>query len=173
MNVKRNINLLVILALLVGAMMVLPSDAQAKKDPFTNISISGTTQNGGVFSGVFTVTSFVTNGAGTGVDAVGTLSGVVVDATGAVVKTISAQTIQLPVRFRRSTCDILTLELGPLDLDLLGLQVHLDKVVLNIKADPTGGLLGQLLCAIADALGLGQIGLPTLVGLLNQLLQLL
>jgi hypothetical protein len=37
--------------------------------------------------------------------------------------------------------------------------VHLDRVVLDIDADPEGGLLGQLLCAIAgeDGLGLGDI----------------
>ena len=33
-----------------------------------------------------------------------------------------------------ATCDILHLVLGPLDLDLLGLQVHLNRVVLDIVA---------------------------------------
>src|SRR6267142_617494 len=31
-----------------------------------------------------------------------------------------------------ASCDVLNLVLGPLDLDLLGLQVHLDQVVLDI-----------------------------------------
>ncbi len=31
------------------------------------------------------------------------------------------------------TCQILHLELGPLDLDLLGLVIHLDKVVLDVR----------------------------------------
>jgi hypothetical protein len=34
------------------------------------------------------------------------------------------------------SCDVLHLVLGPLDLDLLGLVVHLDKVVLDITASP-------------------------------------
>ena len=34
----------------------------------------------------------------------------------------------------RAACDILRLVLGPLDLDLLGLQVHLNRVVLDIVA---------------------------------------
>jgi hypothetical protein len=40
----------------------------------------------------------------------------------------------------------LDLVLGPLDLNLLGLMVHLDRVQLRITADPKGGLLGSLLC---------------------------
>jgi hypothetical protein len=50
-------------------------------------------------------------------------------------------------------CPILHLELGPLDLNLLGLVVHLDRVVLDVTAQPgPGNLLGNLLCAIAGLL---------------------
>ena len=67
-------------------------------------------------------------------------------------------------------CDILNLVLGPLDLDLLGLQVHLDRVVLNIVAQSgAGNLLGNLLCAVAGLLdGTGVLGRIT--DLLNQIL---
>ena len=52
-----------------------------------------------------------------------------------------------------AACDVLHLVLGPLDLDLLGLQVHLDKVVLDIvAATGAGKLLGNLLCAITGIL---------------------
>ena len=44
---------------------------------------------------------------------------------------------------------MLDLVLGPLDLNLLGLMVHLDRVQLRITADPNGGLLGSLLCSLA------------------------
>lgn len=72
------------------------------------------------------------------------------------------------------SCDILHLVLGPLDLDLLGLQVHLDKVVLNIVAQSgAGNLLGNLLCAVAGLLDnngtLSQL-LNGLTAILNQLL---
>jgi hypothetical protein len=72
----------------------------------------------------------------------------------------------------RAACPILHLELGPLDLDLLGLQVHLDKVVLNVQAQPgPGNLLGNLLCAVAGLLDGGLQGLlGQLVTLLNQIL---
>ncbi|GAA4698579.1 hypothetical protein [Nocardioides conyzicola] len=69
-----------------------------------------------------------------------------------------------------ATCDILHLVLAPLDLDVLGLQVHLDRVVLNIVAVAgAGNLLGNLLCAVTgllDDFGL----LAQLVALLNQIL---
>jgi hypothetical protein len=52
-------------------------------------------------------------------------------------------------------CPILDLTLGPLDLNLLGLMVHLDKVHLTITADSNGGLLGSLLCSLAGRGGPG------------------
>jgi hypothetical protein len=48
-----------------------------------------------------------------------------------------------------ATCTVLDLTLGPLDLNLLGLMVHLSQVHLMITADPNGGLLGSLLCSLA------------------------
>jgi hypothetical protein len=46
-------------------------------------------------------------------------------------------------------CPVLDLAVGPLDLNLLGLMVHLDRVHLVITADSTGGILGSLLCSLA------------------------
>jgi len=69
-----------------------------------------------------------------------------------------------------ASCPILNLVLGPLDLNVLGLQVHLNQVVLNIVAQSgAGNLLGNLLCAVA---GLLDGGSP-LSGLLGQLSTLL
>ncbi|HET9596620.1 MAG TPA: hypothetical protein VFP65_13615 [Anaeromyxobacteraceae bacterium] len=61
----------------------------------------------------------------------------------------------------QAACPILALNLGPLDLNLLGLTVHLDQVVLNVAAQPgAGNLLGNLLCAVAGLLnGLNLNGL--------------
>ena len=71
-----------------------------------------------------------------------------------------------------AACDILHLVLAPLDLDLLGLKVHLDRVVLDIVAQSgAGNLLGNLLCAVTGLLdgGLGGL-LGRLTNLLNQIL---
>lgn len=71
-------------------------------------------------------------------------------------------------------CDILNLVLGPLDLNVLGLEIHLQRVVLDIVAVPgAGNLLGNLLCAVAGLLdGGGLLGglLGQLRTLLNQIL---
>ena len=47
-------------------------------------------------------------------------------------------------------CQVLTLQLDKLSLNLLGLHVDLDKVVLTITANSRGGILGRLFCALAS-----------------------
>jgi hypothetical protein len=76
-----------------------------------------------------------------------------------------------------TTCPILHLELGPLDLNLLGLRVQLNQVVLDITAIPgPGNLLGNLLCAIAgllDGVDLGGVLGNLLQSLIDALIRLL
>lgn len=75
-------------------------------------------------------------------------------------------------------CSILTLNLGKLDLNLLGLHVVLDPVNLLVEAVPgAGALVGNLLCGITNLLngGLNLGGLLTnlltaIANLLNGLL---
>ena len=124
----------------------------------------------GSFRGFFEVTRFAVQDGQ--VVAIGTLTGTVRDAAGNIVGTVE-QALTLPLLGgTRGTCQILDLELGSLDLNLLGLEIHLDKVVRNIKARRGGGLLGDLLCAIADLLeGGGALG--RLARLLNRLIALL
>jgi len=49
-------------------------------------------------------------------------------------------------------CPILDLELGPINLNLLGLVVETSPICLRITAVEGGGLLGDLLCAVANLL---------------------
>jgi hypothetical protein len=78
-----------------------------------------------------------------------------------------------------ATCEILSLSLGPLDLNLLGLRVELDDcadgpVTVDIDAIQGGGLLGDLLCNLSNLLSGGGGGLSTAVQrLLFQISQLL
>jgi len=68
-------------------------------------------------------------------------------------------------------CPILTLGLGPLDLNLLGLRVALSPVDLLVEAIPgDGALLGNLLCSVAGLLDGGLGGIGGLGGLLSNLL---
>ena len=49
-----------------------------------------------------------------------------------------------------SVCPVLDLVVGPLDLQLLGLEVNLQRVHLTITATPGGGVLGDQFCKLAD-----------------------
>ena len=116
----------------------------------------------------------------------GFLEAVVKDADGKKTRFSSLQTI--PVQSINGTaltdartargaaaCNILSLVLGPLDLNILGLRIELHQVELDITAIPGGGLLGDLLCAVANLLNGGPLGglLGQLRTLLNQILGLL
>jgi hypothetical protein len=158
-----------LLPLVLGALIValiLPAGAAAKpptQSPVT-VPITGTTSTGAPVAGTFEITRFATQNGG--IVALGTFTGTAGTVTG-------SQAITLPVTVT-ATCDILHLELGPLDLDLLGLVVHLDKVVLDIDAQSgPGNLLGNLLCAIAGLLDPGPGPLAGIVALLNQILAIL
>ena len=52
-------------------------------------------------------------------------------------------------------CPILDLELGPINLDLLGLLVETSPICLQITAYDNAGLLGDLLCSVANLLNAG------------------
>ncbi|HWE31960.1 MAG TPA: hypothetical protein VG410_00665 [Solirubrobacteraceae bacterium] len=49
-----------------------------------------------------------------------------------------------------ATCPVLDLIVGPLNLTLLGLDVNLNQVHLNVTATRGGGALGDLFCQLAD-----------------------
>ncbi|WP_430295880.1 ABC transporter substrate-binding protein [Sinomonas sp. B1-1] len=139
------------------------------------ITGTGTTLDGALatFTGSFNLTQFANqNGQ---LVAVGTLTGTLTDAAGNVLGTVTNLPVSLPVGGNATTagtCDILHLDLGPLDLNLLGLKVHLNEVVLDITAQSgPGNLLGNLLCSVAGLLDKGT-GLNGLANLLNHLLGL-
>ena len=88
-------------------------------------------------------------------------------------------TVNIPVALAPSsgTCQILHLVIGPIDLNLLGLQVTTNRIVVDITAHSgPGNLLGNLLCAVAHLLdnsGFTNQALTTIANLLNQILHLL
>ena len=65
-------------------------------------------------------------------------------------------------------CPILDLQLGPIDLNVLGLRVLTSPICLDITAQPGGGLLGDLLCSVANLLQSG-IALPDILSQLQAL----
>jgi hypothetical protein len=134
----------------------------------------------GAVTGTFTPARFaVQNGR---LVAAGTLHSVLTDAAGNQVGTADTPVtapVQLPGSggvSAQALCSVLHLVLGPLDLNLLGLLVHLNQVVLDITAQSgPGNLLGNLLCAITNLLNGTGTGLPldALAALLNAILGLL
>lgn len=135
-----------------------PATASAAQSNGLTTAVAGTI--GGVAqTGTLTISRFVRQ-AGQ-VLAVGNLS----------LGGVDLGSVQVPVDLAATagSCPILHLVLGPLDLNLLGLTVHLNQVVLDITAHSgPGNLLGNLLCAVAHLLDNSAIG--GLTALLNRIL---
>jgi len=135
------------------------------------VPITGTGAGGSSFAGSFDITRFTSQNHQ--LSAVGTLTGTLTDSLGGVLGTVNQQ-ITLPVGDPSGSCPILHLTLGPLDLNLLGLMVHLDQVVLDITAQQgSGNLLGNLLCAVAHLLDNTGGATGGLAALLNEILGIL
>lgn len=156
-----------------------PALAQSSLPAGLSYPIAASTAQG-TFTGTLRVVSFgVQNGA---LVASAIVSGTVVNATG--ISSVS-KAVTIPVNMAKSatkattaaapagSCDILNLVLGPLHLDLLGLVVDLNQVVLDLYAVPgAGNLLGNLLCSVTNLLN-GGGALTQIAGILNQILGLL
>jgi hypothetical protein len=185
MSLLRSFTSMVAAALVAVMSFTAPASAQAAQP--TNAALSfpiTTTAPQGVFNGTLRITSFgVQNNA---LVASGIVTGTLVSGSGVAQavaksvsipvaisgagKTVAATTAAAPKA--AASCDILHLELGPVDLDLLGLVLHLDRVVLDLSAAPgAGNLLGNLLCSVTNLLN--GSNLSQLANLLNQILGLL
>ena len=132
------------------------SDVVQIVNPFEDIPVL----SNGLPLGTLDITNFtIVNGVLTAVGSLTTIAGTF--------------PVQIPVTSISGTCSILHLELGPIDLNLLGLLVHLDKVVLDISASAApGNLLGNLLCAVANLLNNPGSALGGVVALLNRILDI-
>jgi hypothetical protein len=137
--------------------------AAAQNAPGTYTSrVFGTWRNGRVRGAFVPVRSFTRNHQSF---VQGNLTAKVRRASGKLVGTTTRRDVALPVKASgahtgaaaaaqaQATCSVLHLVLGPLNLNLLGLRVHLNTVRLNITAvSGPGNLLGNLLCAVTHLL---------------------
>lgn len=173
----------------VGALAIsgLRETAAAPKNRVKNIKVSGVNSAGKkVFVGRLDIDRFAVDG--NKLFAVGTLNGRLTRNNRP--RQVENKTVRIPVEALngqdlatigqngaragvsgQAVCNVLTLTLGPLDLNLLGLRVQLNQINLRITAI-TGSLLGDLLCAVANLLSGGPLAnlLNQLSGLLNQIL---
>jgi len=105
--------------------------------------------------------------------AVGNLVGTV--SNGAAATTVALNNVTAPVTAATGSCPILSLTLGPLNLNVLGLVIDIPNPInLNIVAQSgPGNLLGNLLCSVAGLLDNGGLlggSLTQITNLLNQVL---
>ena len=161
--------------------LVLAPFAETQAASGLTVPVTGKAKNGTRVIGTFAVAEFVKTGDPTNpLGAAGTLTLKLADGRTAVTQAtmpvkVATGAAATGATIQQLTCEILELTLGPLDLNLLGLEIHLDTVHLVIDANPAGGLLGDLLCLIANLLNSGDILsiLDQLLTLLNQLLGML
>ena len=145
--------------------------AVAAASPRTTASstITQVIEGVGTFTGSFTPTGFSNQNGQLAVT--GLVTGTLTTLTGAVIPVSQTVTATVSSATTAGSCDILHLVLGPLHLNVLGLVIDLNQVVLDITAQRgPGNLLGNLLCAITGLLD-GN-GINGLANLLNHLLGL-
>jgi hypothetical protein len=152
------------------------------------VTLTGTAKNGKKLKAKYTIERFIAK-AGK-LYSVGTLKGklggksvtqqdvrlpaTVANASGA--GAARAAQVPLPPLPPGNACSILSLNLGPVNLNLLGLVVRTNEIQLRIDAvQGAGNLLGNLLCGITGILNpstLGGTPLGQLAQVLNALLAL-
>jgi hypothetical protein len=154
------------------------------------VPLTGTAQGGKQFTGRYTIDRFIARGGK--LFAVGTVTGKVgnrpvrkenvrMPATLANASAIgkAAQAtppLPLPPLPPGNACSILALDLGPINLNLLGLVVRTNQIQLRIDAvQGAGNLLGNLLCGITgilDPTAVANTPVAQLAQILNALLAL-
>lgn len=157
---------LILLATFAGLTPQLATAAPRSSSPLV-IPVTGS-GTAGTLNGTFTLTGFaLQNGQ---LVANGILAGTVSNGGGAATSFLQTVTATI-TSTATSSCTILHLVLGPINLNILGLQVTTNQIVLDISAIPgPGKLLGDLLCDVANLLNNPN---QTLVGLLNDLVTIL
>jgi hypothetical protein len=167
---------LAVLTVTCASLLAIPVAANAQSTPtpvpvssFHAVPVTGTASNGKALrNGHFSVDRFVTRSNRT--FAVGTLTGRIGH------RFVRRSNVAIPVTVdgglatTSAACQILHLVLGPVNLNLLGLHVHLNRVVLDITAQSgPGNLLGNLLCSVANLLNGNSLLQQQVTGLLNVL----
>jgi hypothetical protein len=131
--------------LAVGLLMALPGLAAADSSANTTVVGTANTPEGKLAVSV-NVNRFVATAAGT-------------KASGTATATLTPLG-QIPTKVTKNvtlaaspggSCTVLALTLETLELKLLGLNVHLEKVVLTVTGQRHGGVLGSLFCSLAHA----------------------
>jgi phage-related minor tail protein len=179
MNRKRiATGLISIIALLIFSVVAPAQTASSSAKSALAVPVSGsfapsttagtlTSLGTGSLTGTFNIQQFVNQNGN--LAAVGTFVGTLTNAAGQVTNLV-INNVTATLTSATGSCQILSLTIGAVHLDLLGLVIDLNQINLNITAQSgPGNLLGNLLCDVANLLnGGGPLG--NLSTLLNQLL---
>jgi len=182
MNRRMAVSALAMGALLLGAGTT-RADPGGKNAQAASLQlpITGTVAGGGTFAGTLSLQKFVVRDGQ--VAAVGIVRGTVTSAAGVPLGTALVGPLTLPVQVgpaatlatttaapvaAQATCQVLHLDIGAVNLNVLGLLVVTQPIGLDISGD-SAGVLGNLVCTVLDTLN----NVVDLVGLLNQILGLL
>jgi hypothetical protein len=127
------------------AAALVPSTAAAADDPPSS-ALPGAAPAKAEMTVTVDVARFKATGAGTVAEGKATAQ---LRGLGGLPTTVTKK-VRLSVA-KKGSCKVLTLVLDQLDLTLLGLNVHLDKVDLRVTGQGRGGVLGSLFCSLANA----------------------
>jgi hypothetical protein len=176
----RNFNTVVATAATACALLLVGGVGSAAAQdalPFAKtVPVTGQTKSGKQFTGTYTIKKFVQRDGKAFAQGIlkGKLKNRSVRRTGvrmpaSIVDTATTSQVPTP-----GACRVLTLNLGPINLNLLGLRVATNQINLLIEAIPgAGNLLGNLLYAVTNLLNpSAQTPLQQLLQVLNALLAL-
>lgn len=181
MNRRMAVSALAMGVLLLGAGATQADQGKKGQEASLQLPITGTVAGGGTFAGTLSLQKFVVRDGQ--VAAIGMVRGTVTSSAGAPLGTVLVGPLTLPVQVgpgaamattsaapvvAQATCQVLHLDIGAVNLNVLGLLVVTQPISLDISGD-SAGVLGHLVCTILDTLN----SVVGLVDLLNQLLGLL
>lgn len=173
MSLRKAMTLLAIVSALALAAPMAASAATAPQtatvSTLNKVPVTGAAKNGKKFTGHMAVTDFVTRNGHT--YAVGTLTGKLGNRSIKATQASVPASVPAPASGTASAaaaCPVLHLVLGPLNLNLLGVVVTLNQVVLDVTAQSgPGNLLGNLVCSLSNLLNTQSVLGQELSGLLN------
>ena len=143
-----------------------PASAATINRGGTITQLKGTLEDGRRFRGRLENAKFYESRAGN-LKVVGRLEGRILNDNGRVVDTVAERVRTHVAVGQRAECPILKLRTGRIFLELLGLQLDIAPIAIDLTAVP-GNLLGNLLSAVAGLLD-GPGLLSQLIALLNAL----
>ena len=138
---KKLLIALTVAALAATGVVAAVGMASAGQPSSVAVPVTGTGAGGLTFAGTMTVTDAVVQDGQA--YALGTISGTLQDAAGNTVGSVTSAPAAAPVS--GDPCTLLSFSIGPIDISVAGIGVHIDPIGASVTLS---GLLGNLLCPL-------------------------